>query len=201
MGRQESMTERRNAGAGGAALYRLMDETIRSFFRLRAVGKRLGAVAPWGGGVWGLLRSLGAEGPQTVPAIARSRPVARQRVQRLADEAMAAGLVEPVDNPAHRRSKLLRLTPKGEAELAALEERIRGECERLAEGLDPRALAAAAGVLEILGERLAAAALRPSAPDPLPPPGRSGRRSAGRGSRSRPGTGRGQGRTPPATGR
>ena len=34
-------------------------------------------------------------------------------MQRLADELAAEGLVEFIDNPRHRRSKLVRLTRKG----------------------------------------------------------------------------------------
>jgi len=36
-------------------------------------------------------------------------------MQRLADELAAEGLVEFIDNPRHRRSKLVRLTRKGNA--------------------------------------------------------------------------------------
>jgi DNA-binding MarR family transcriptional regulator len=36
-------------------------------------------------------------------------------MQRLADELAAEGLVEFIDNPKHRRSKLVRLTPMGDA--------------------------------------------------------------------------------------
>ena len=43
------------------------------------------------------------------------RPTSRQRMQRLADELAAEGLVEFIDNPKHRRSKLVRLTRKGDA--------------------------------------------------------------------------------------
>nr|MBA3895819.1 MarR family transcriptional regulator [Sphingomonadaceae bacterium] len=50
-----------------------------------------------------------------VPEIARMRPVSRQRMQRLADELAAEGLVTFIDNPKHRRSKLVRLTPEGDA--------------------------------------------------------------------------------------
>ena len=41
------------------------------------------------------------------------RPTSRQRMHRLADELAAEGLVEFIDNPKHRRSKLVQLTPKG----------------------------------------------------------------------------------------
>jgi len=54
-------------------------------------------------------------GPLTVPQIAQMRPTSRQRMQRLADDLAAEGLVKFTDNPKHRRSKLVRLTPKGNA--------------------------------------------------------------------------------------
>jgi len=41
-------------------------------------------------------------------------------MQRLADELAADGLVEFIDNPKHRRSKLVRLTPKGDAQYREL---------------------------------------------------------------------------------
>ena len=44
-------------------------------------------------------------------------------MQRLADELAAEGLVEFIDNPRHQRSKLVRLTPKGEARYRALNAR------------------------------------------------------------------------------
>ena len=61
------------------------------------------------------MRSLAILGPLTVPQIAEMRPTSRQRMQRLADELAADGLVEFVDNPKHRRSKLVQLTRKGAA--------------------------------------------------------------------------------------
>jgi DNA-binding MarR family transcriptional regulator len=44
-------------------------------------------------------------------------------MQRLADELAAEGLVEFIDNPRHRRSKLVRLTPKGDARYRELSAR------------------------------------------------------------------------------
>lgn len=50
-----------------------------------------------------------------MPVIAAALVVSRQYVQRMAHEAEAQGLVAIVDNPAHRRSSLLELTPGGRA--------------------------------------------------------------------------------------
>jgi DNA-binding MarR family transcriptional regulator len=96
------------------AIAELMLEAAQFFFRLRAVGQKTGLITSWGGGAFGFMRSLALIGPLTVPQIAQMRPTSRQRMQRLADELAAEGLVEFVDNPKHRRSKLVRLTPKGD---------------------------------------------------------------------------------------
>ena len=101
--------------AKGEAVAELMLEVAQFFFRLRALGQRTGLITAWGGGAFGFLRSLALAGPLTVPQIAQMRPTSRQRMQRLADELAAEGLVEFIDNPRHRRSQLVRLTRKGEA--------------------------------------------------------------------------------------
>jgi DNA-binding MarR family transcriptional regulator len=93
----------------------LMLEVAQCFFRIRALGQKAGLITSWGGGAFGFMRSLALLGPLTVPQIAEMRPTSRQRMQRLADELAAEGLVEFIYNPKHRRSKLVQLTPKGEA--------------------------------------------------------------------------------------
>jgi DNA-binding MarR family transcriptional regulator len=59
----------------------------------------------------------------SVAEIARALALARQGVQRLADLLEADGLARYQDNPAHRRAKLLLLTPEGERVLAAIKAR------------------------------------------------------------------------------
>jgi hypothetical protein len=86
---------------------------IRVAHKLRALGRSLEMVTTGGGGSWGLLHSLITNGSQTVPALARERPVARQHIQLLANELATAGLVRFTDNPAHRRSKLVEITDEG----------------------------------------------------------------------------------------
>src|SRR5215469_8412555 len=97
------------------AIADLMLEVAQFFFRLRALGQKTGLITNWGAGAFGFMRSLALIGPLTVPQIAEMRPTSRQRMQRLADELAAQGLVEFIDNPRHRRSKLVRLTRKGSA--------------------------------------------------------------------------------------
>ncbi|GLS28384.1 DNA-binding transcriptional regulator, MarR family [Mesorhizobium albiziae] len=70
------------------------------------------------------MRSLALLGSLTVPQVAQMRPASRQRMQRLANELAAKGLVEFIDNPRHRRSKLVRLTPKGDTRYRELNARL-----------------------------------------------------------------------------
>ena len=105
----------RSVGGKGEAIADLMLEVAQCFFRIRALGQRAGLITGWGGGAFGFMRSLALLGPLTVPQIAEMRPTSRQRMQRLADELAAEGLVAFIDNPRHRRSKLVQLTPKGDA--------------------------------------------------------------------------------------
>ena len=121
---------RHRTGAGtiidskAEAIAELMLEVAQCFFRIRAVGQKTGLITSWGGGAFGFMRSLALLGPLTVPQIAQMRPTSRQRMQRLADELAAEGLVEFIDNPKHRRSKLVRLTPKGDAHYRELDARL-----------------------------------------------------------------------------
>jgi DNA-binding MarR family transcriptional regulator len=114
----------RIATSKGEAIADLMLEVAQFFFRIRAVGQRTGLITSWGGGAFGFMRSLALIGPLTVPQIAQMRPTSRQRMQRLADELAAEGLVELIDNPRHRRSKLVRLTPKGEVHYREMNARL-----------------------------------------------------------------------------
>ena len=109
------------ADSKAEAISELMLEVAQCFFRIRAVGQKAGLITRWGGGAFGFMRSLALLGPLTVPQVAEMRPTSRQRMQRLADELAAEGLVEFIHNPKHRRSKLVRLTPKGFSRYSALD--------------------------------------------------------------------------------
>jgi DNA-binding MarR family transcriptional regulator len=106
------------------AIAELMLEVAQCFFKIRALGQKTGLITGWGGGAFGFMRSLALLGPLTVPQIAQMRPTSRQRMQRLANELAAEGLVKFIDNPKHRRSKLVQLTPKGDARYRELDARL-----------------------------------------------------------------------------
>jgi DNA-binding MarR family transcriptional regulator len=84
------------------------------------------------------MRSLALLGPLTVPQIAQMRPTSRQRMQRLADELAAEGLVKFISNPKHRRSKLVQLTRKGDAHYRELNARLLSIASTLGVALSER---------------------------------------------------------------
>jgi len=71
---------------------------------------------------WHVLSVLSA-GPCTVPAIARRLGLTRQGVQRVADDLLAARLLQASSNPDHMRSPLLTLTNRGQLVLEQLTQR------------------------------------------------------------------------------
>jgi DNA-binding MarR family transcriptional regulator len=137
----------------GAALMKLIAATLLAGFKLRALGRRTGFVSARGG-VWGLLRSLATGGPQTVPALARARPVARQHIQKLADSMAAEGLVVFKANAAHRRSQFVAITPKGERHYEELTKTLARMSDDLAADMDARRIGAAADTLARLAAKL-----------------------------------------------
>lgn len=71
---------------------------------------------------WKILGALvRSETPITVPQIARSMGQTRQAVQRLVEVMHTDGLLDLLDNPNHKRAKLVALSEKGNAVYQALE--------------------------------------------------------------------------------
>lgn len=104
-------------------LSRLIEESVSLFHRLRAVAAQLRGHGELSAGRRGVLRSITRLGPQSVPQLARARPVSRQHMRMLVNSLLKDGLVAAEHNPAHRRSSLIRITPKGSRELAAMKQR------------------------------------------------------------------------------
>ena len=105
--------------ASGADILELSVAVIELYFRLEAVSQASAGFAN-AGGEFGVLRSLVQEGAQTVPQMAAARPVSRQHCQTIVNGLAEQGLVEFVDNPRHKRSKLVRLTKRGRARFESM---------------------------------------------------------------------------------
>lgn len=113
-------------GAGRAgALAELIGETTALFHRLRVAAEQVHDQGNVSAGRRGILLGLARSGPQTVPQMARARPVSRQLVQTLVNGLRADGYVEYAPNPAHRRSHRVRLTGAGTRLVARMERRER----------------------------------------------------------------------------
>jgi len=74
-------------------------------------------------GMRAVLEYLAREGDATVPKMARSRKVTRQRIQSLVDSLLAADLVARRDNPGNRRSPLVTLTTHGQQTIQQMRRR------------------------------------------------------------------------------
>ena len=91
---------------------------------LRRLGERTAATEGQTQARWQVL-SVISEADWTVPMTADRLGTSRQAVQRIANELVDEGLAAFDDNPRHRRSPFLRLTPDGRGTLDAITERAR----------------------------------------------------------------------------
>lgn len=105
------------------SLQALFGDAVALVHRLKAAAEELHHQGEMSAGRRGILMGLHRSGPQTVPQMARVRPVSRQHIQALVNPLAEEGYVELVDNPAHKRSRLVRLTPKGVDFVAAMRRR------------------------------------------------------------------------------
>jgi DNA-binding MarR family transcriptional regulator len=104
-----------------ASVEAILNEATKIHHRLSALLATLHRQGEFSAGKRAILRDLAQLGPQTVPQLARARPVSRQFIQKLVNELAAEGYVEFSDNLAHRRSHLVRITSDGQAHLTAMQ--------------------------------------------------------------------------------
>ncbi len=96
-----------------AAVDELTFTTALLYFRMRKAAEEMLGEGAQSSGRRSILKNLSGGGPQTVPQMARLRAVSRQHIQKLVNGLRADGLVELVENPAHKRSWLVRITDAG----------------------------------------------------------------------------------------
>jgi DNA-binding MarR family transcriptional regulator len=135
----------------------LFDATVSLFHKLKAAAAEIHAQGESTAGKRGVLRGLARAGPQTVPQMARARPVSRQLIQTLVNALEADGLVETVENPAHLRSRLIRLTMRGRKAVKRMEGRERELLSGLELNVPLRDVKSAARVLGAVTRALATA--------------------------------------------
>lgn len=116
------MTERTLSAAEAFPL--LVADVFEAAGALRRLGERIAATEGQTQARWQLL-SVVSEGDWTVPLAADRLGTSRQAVQRIANDLVDEGLAAFHDNPRHRRSPFLHLTPEGHDRLRAITERAR----------------------------------------------------------------------------
>jgi DNA-binding MarR family transcriptional regulator len=104
----------------GDAFSELVVRVFRLEGMLSAAGDAFAEPAGQSSARWRVLAAVEDE-PRSVAQIARAWSLARQSVQRVADLLERDGLVAYAENPAHRRAKLVRLTPAGRAVLQRIQ--------------------------------------------------------------------------------
>jgi len=133
------------SGPPAPELLALFRDTIALFHCLQATSAAMHG--PLSAGLRGVLFGLAQGGPQSVPHMARLRPTSRQHIQVLVNRLWELGLVEFAENPDHRRSKLVRLTPDGERAVQSMQEREQSMLERAEISLTAAEIGAAAATL------------------------------------------------------
>jgi DNA-binding MarR family transcriptional regulator len=101
-------------------------------------------------GMRAVLEVLAEAGAVTVPELASRLELARQGVQRLVNELVGLGYVEVRDNPRHRRSVLIAVTPAGDGVFSRLRAAELEQLGGMAVECSPGEIAAAAKVLRAL---------------------------------------------------
>jgi DNA-binding MarR family transcriptional regulator len=107
---------RHRPGSASEVFTELVLEIFRTNGRLLATGDRLAMPVGLTSARWQVLGAIDG-GPLSVAQIARDMGLTRQSVQRLANVLAAEGIVSFAGNPAHKRAKLVQLTPRGRAML------------------------------------------------------------------------------------
>ncbi len=135
----------------------LLTDLILEIFRLNglllAAGDELSKDLGLTSARWQVMGSL-VDSPLTVSQIARRMGLTRQSVQRLVDVLTAEKTLQFVENPDHRRSKLVDLTAAGRQKLAAMNEIQIHWSNRLASGISPETLENTLNLLRTLRSNL-----------------------------------------------
>jgi len=135
----------------------LSDELIRLNGRMKALFASARRSEGLGDSELSVLNAVvEADRPPTVPQIGRSFGQPRQIVQRAANSLIAAGLIEPVPNPDHKRAVLLRATDQGMAMKRGMDARADEVATTVAADLDAESVRAATLALRQVRKQLEA---------------------------------------------
>jgi DNA-binding MarR family transcriptional regulator len=139
--------------AAGEAFTELVLEVFRLNGLALEAGDRLTEPLGLSSARWQVLGVVD-HGPAPVANVARLMGLTRQSVQQTADALERDGFIEYLENPHHKRAKLISMTAQGRKALRQVELRHAGWANRLSVGVDLQRLKAAVEGLRQVRERL-----------------------------------------------
>lgn len=133
-------------------LVALTTDLMMVFGRMKRAARPgdVGSVHP--GTEFAILDTILRHGCRTVPEIATWRGVTRQSVQAVANKLIETGLLVSVENPSHKSSRRLEVTPRGLAQYDQIKAVMMGRYLPLKSGLKPGDLEAAVRVMALIAE-------------------------------------------------
>lgn len=137
----------------------LLTDMILEIFRLNGVlldaGNRITAPHGLTSARWQVMGAIDLAGqPMTVAQIARRMGLARQGVQRIANELEAKGMVQFEENIDHKRAKLVTLSKKGQRVIAQINEAQFEWVNGLSSGLSEKNIKQSFKLMQAVRERL-----------------------------------------------
>ena len=139
----------------GAALTELFLVSFPYHGALMAAGERLTVDVGLTAARWQVLSTIArSDRPEPVANVARIMGLARQSVQRSADELARAGLITFGPNPHHKRAPLTLLTQKGRMAFDEITRQQVPWVNALAKDFEAGAIVAAVGLLKALRAKL-----------------------------------------------
>ncbi len=139
--------------AKGNTLTELIREIFLTNGLLLEAGNQIAGSVGLSSARWQVL-GIVEHGPVPVAQIARIWRLTRQAVQQTSDALDKGGFVEYLENPHHRRAKLVSITPKGTAALGRIRERHAPWANGIARHQELKALQAATVTLRNLRQTL-----------------------------------------------
>jgi DNA-binding MarR family transcriptional regulator len=137
------------------AFAELIDQIGRLATVIEAIGNGLARPSGQSLARWQVLAAVDAQSAP-VSSIAERLGHSRQSVQRIADLLVDDGLASYRPNPAHRRAKILEITPTGLTALHRMQALFDQLAQRTSAGLEPDHLDLACNTLDVLRQRLEA---------------------------------------------
>lgn len=93
---------------------RLVRQVRMAYYELNHIFLFSGIEVNGNSGAFSIMTDIYFQGPKTIPELLEERAITRQSIHRMIQRLKADGILDYMDNPEHKRSKKIVLTPYGE---------------------------------------------------------------------------------------